>query len=89
MRPPLGRNIGSLLMTDPSLPRKANGDPHQALFHWDDKTGEKHLALGPNGIPLVWARSPYESEDHEDWTVEEAPPEIAAAVWEWLAGEHS
>jgi hypothetical protein len=57
------------------------------LFHWDDETGEKELALSPNGAPLVWVGGLNESENHEEWSVEEAPPEVAAAAWEWLAAE--
>jgi hypothetical protein len=74
-------------MADPAYPRKPTGGPYQVLFHWDDDTGEKELALGPNGVPLVWVVDMNDSRNPEDWTVEEAPSEIAAAGWDWIRGE--
>jgi hypothetical protein len=74
-------------MHDPALPRRLNGDPYQALYHWADGAQGNELALGPNGVPLVWVVGLNESRDPEDWTVEEAPPQIAEAAWEWLSTE--
>ena len=62
MRLPKG-NIGSLLMSDNALPRRADGRPHQVIFHFDDESRVTALALSTGGDPLVWGVDMNDSDD--------------------------
>ena len=70
-------------MSSPELPRKPNGEPYQVLFHWDDESGEKTLALSPDGKPLVWVVGPHAADDVTQMRVEEAVPAISGLGEHW------
>ena len=76
-------------MSSSELPRKPNGEPYQVLFHWDDESGEKTLALSPDGKPLVWVVGPHAADDITQMRVEEAVLTISAAAFDWLDSEHT
>jgi hypothetical protein len=80
--------MGSLLMTEPGLPRDEYGHPYQVVTLQDRRDAPSRLKLDDDGNPLVWRPNPNpqtgELVDHE---TRPAPPLIADAARRWQA-EH-
>lgn len=82
--------VGSLLMTDPDLPRDRFGHPYQALFWFDEASNALALVVDPDGRVMAWDRDASEpteptAEGEDDWLCAPAPDEVAAAAREWFA----
>jgi hypothetical protein len=73
------RGIGSLLMTDPGLPRDENDAPYQPCF-WFDEDGPIILVRDDDGAALGWGST--EGPDPDGWLLRHMPPVIVAAAEE-------
>lgn len=76
------RGVGSLLMTDPDLPRDEFGWPYQPLFYFE---GHRITGLVRDEAGYVMAyRNTVEGDPLvDDSTWQRAPDAIAAAAVEW------
>ncbi len=74
--------IGSLLMTDPNLPRDEFGWPYQPLFYFE---GERIPALvhDSDGHVMAYRNTAEGAPLMDESTWQRAPDAIAAAAVEW------
>jgi hypothetical protein len=82
------RGVGSLLMTDPGLPRDEDGAPYQPCF-WFDGDGPIVLVRDEDGAALGWAST--DGPDPDAWLLRHLPLVIITAAEEaeksWRATE--
>ena len=80
--------VGSLLMTDPQLPRNRFGQPYQALFWFDEASAVLGLVEDGDGRVMAWDRDASEPTDPDDaWLCAPAPPTVEAAARKWWEQE--
>ncbi|HSK22642.1 MAG TPA: hypothetical protein VK906_05685 [Egicoccus sp.] len=72
-------------------PRDPNGHPYQVIVLADDEERLLGLLTDDDGRPLTWILTADGTDDvrdeHGRAALRPAPPEIAAAGWDWLASE--
>lgn len=82
--------VGSVMFTG-DAPRDPNGLPFQVVVLADERGELIGLMAADDGTPLTWVLTADGTDDvrdeHGRVALRPAPPEIAAAGWDWLATE--